>query len=89
MAEIIVAVDESYEATNCGGANKEGGGCSNEHQCLTHDLWHELSQEIHNFLNGITLAELMKQKSVASVAERQDMKQKDASSSEIPVESIV
>ena len=88
MAEIIVAVDESYEATNCGGSKAANGGCSNEHQCLTHDLWHELSQEIHNFLNGISLAELMKQKGIASVAERQDKKHKDTPINEISVESI-
>jgi len=88
MAEIIVAVDESYEATNCGGSKSENGGCSNEHQCLTHDLWHELSQEIHSFLNGISLAELMKQKGIASVAERQDRKHKDSPLAEVSVESI-
>lgn len=85
MAEIIVAVDESYDATNC---NEAKGGCSSEYQCLTHDLWAELSKEIHGFLNGISLAELVKQKDTAAVAERQDKRQKQALNNEIAVESV-
>lgn len=85
MAEIIVAVDESYDATNCGSA-AEGASCAGSHQCLTHDLWSELSQEIHNFLSGISLAELMSNQGVVEVAERQDRKQKETLS--VAVESI-
>ncbi|MDQ1362710.1 MAG: Rrf2 family transcriptional regulator, iron-sulfur cluster assembly transcription factor [Pseudomonadota bacterium] len=68
IAEIIVAVDESYEAANC----SETGNCNGHNQCLTHDLWHELSQEIHRFLNGISLAEIHSSQGVAEVAERQN-----------------
>ena len=68
MAEIITAVDESYDATNCGNS----GQCAEGHQCLTHDLWQELSQEIHTFLKEITLAELMAKRGVQEVANRQD-----------------
>lgn len=69
MAQIINAVDESYDATNCGGE----GSCSGDHyQCLTHDLWEELSQEIHGFLNGITLAEMKAREDVVDVAKRQE-----------------
>lgn len=68
MAEIILAVDEKYDATNC----SEKGSCSGSHQCLTHDLWEELSQEIHRFLSGITLAELKSKRGISDVAMRQD-----------------
>lgn len=68
MAEIITAVDESYDVTNCGSA----GNCHGDHQCLTHDLWQELSQEIHSFLTEITLAELMAKRGIQEVASRQD-----------------
>ena len=69
MAQIIVAVDESYDATSCGG----DGTCSgDEFQCLTHDLWMELSQEIHGFLNGITLAEMKTRNDVVDVVNRQE-----------------
>ncbi len=69
MAQIINAVDESYDATNCGG---EGSCNGDSYQCLTHDLWQELSQEIHGFLNGITLAEMKAREDVIGVARRQE-----------------
>lgn len=72
VAEIIVAVDESYEAANC--ADNES--CTGHNQCLTHDLWHELSQEIHRFLSGISLAEIRSNDAVLEVAERQTRRYK-------------
>jgi len=69
MAQIISAVDESYDATNCGG---EGSCSGDQYQCLTHDLWQELSEEIHDFLNGITLAEMKARSDVIDVAKRQE-----------------
>ena len=69
MAQIINAVDEGYDATNCAGE----GNCSNDsYQCLTHDLWEELSQEIHDFLNGISLAEMKLREDVVDVVKRQE-----------------
>jgi Rrf2 family transcriptional regulator, iron-sulfur cluster assembly transcription factor len=75
MAEIIRAVDESYDATSCGG---EGTCSGDEYQCLTHDLWQELSEEIHGFLNGIMLSEMKSRHEVLEVAKRQDGKQEQA-----------
>ncbi len=72
VAEIIVAVDESYEAANCA----ESDNCTGQNQCLTHDLWHELSQEIHRFLSGISLAEIRSNNAVMEVAERQTKRYK-------------
>lgn len=72
IAEIIVAVDESYDAANC----SEGDTCNGHNQCLTHDLWQELSQEIHRFLSGISLAEIRSNHSVLEVAERQSKRYK-------------
>ena len=86
MAEIIVSVDESYDATSCG-SDKSDGGCSGVQQCLTHDLWSELSQEIHNFLSGISLAELKTHRGVVEVAERQDKKQQDNLLHRVAIES--
>ena len=87
MAEIILAVDETYDATNCG--DTEGGCAGGAHQCLTHDLWHELSQEIHHFLNGITLAEMQSKRGVKEVADRQDKRmEQDRSLSKIAVETV-
>lgn len=72
VAEIIVAVDENYDAANC----EEGETCTGHNQCLTHDLWQELSQEIHRFLSGISLAEIRTNHSVMEVAERQTKRYK-------------
>ncbi len=69
MAQIIIAVDENYDATHCGG---EGSCTGDNYQCLTHDLWQELSLEIHTFLDGITLAEMKSRENVVDVVERQE-----------------
>jgi Rrf2 family iron-sulfur cluster assembly transcriptional regulator len=55
IADIICAVDEWVEFTRCKGRKD----CRNGDRCLTHDLWNDLSDEIFNFLSGITLGELV------------------------------
>jgi len=55
IADVINAVDESVDATLCGGKKN----CNSENRCLTHDLWEQLSTQIHDFLNGISLADLV------------------------------
>lgn len=42
-----------------------------DERCLTHDLWHSLSERIHDFLNSITLGDLVAEPNVREVAERQ------------------
>ena len=68
VADVITAVDESVDATRCGG--KEN--CQGEERCLTHDLWQDLSQQIHEFLSEIDLSELVERRRVREVAKRQD-----------------
>jgi Rrf2 family iron-sulfur cluster assembly transcriptional regulator len=67
VAEVITAVDENVDTTRCGGASN----CQNNQRCLTHDLWHDLSQRIHDYLNQISLQDLMDRQGVQEVAERQ------------------
>lgn len=67
VAQIIDAVNESIDATNCGG----NGDCHQGEQCLTHDLWCELSDKIHEFLSAITLTSLVNSRSVQDVSARQ------------------
>lgn len=55
VADIIRAVDEPIDATQCGG--KEN--CHDEHRCLTHDLWTGLNAHIYEYLDGVTLATLV------------------------------
>ncbi|TVZ39626.1 BadM/Rrf2 family transcriptional regulator [Alteromonadaceae bacterium 2753L.S.0a.02] len=68
VAEIIDAVNESIDATNCGGA----GNCHQGDVCLTHYLWCDLSEQIHDFLSGISLQSLVDRQDVQSTAARQD-----------------
>lgn len=68
VAQIIDAVNESVDATNCGGA----GNCQQGEVCLTHYLWTDLSQQIHQFLSGISLASLVARRDVQSVSARQN-----------------
>jgi Rrf2 family iron-sulfur cluster assembly transcriptional regulator len=55
VADIIRAVDEPIDATQCGG--KEN--CHDEHRCLTHDLWMGLNAHIYDYLDNVTLASLV------------------------------
>ena len=68
IADIIVAVDENVDATRCGG----NADCQNQQRCLTHELWEDLSSQIHVFLSKITLADAINKQRVVEVAERQD-----------------
>jgi Rrf2 family iron-sulfur cluster assembly transcriptional regulator len=68
VAEVITAVDENVDTTRCGGANN----CQNNERCLTHDLWHDLSDRIYGYLNQISLMDLMTRQGVQDVAERQE-----------------
>lgn len=55
VADIIRAVDEPIDATQCAG--KEN--CQDEHRCMTHDLWMGLNTHIYDYLDGVTLATLV------------------------------
>jgi len=73
VADVITAVDEKVETTRCGGLSN----CQDDSQCLTHDLWTELSSQIHDFLMGISLGNLVDRKGVQEVAARQETAKTD------------
>ena len=68
VSAVIQAVDESIDATRCGGK----GDCHGGTQCLTHSLWEGLSDRIEDFLANISLAELVGKHDVSSIAQRQN-----------------
>ena len=70
IAEIIAAVDEDMDTTRCSGEIN----CQDGKQCLSHELWDELSQQIYLFLKEISLRDLMEEPDILQVAERQDQK---------------
>jgi len=68
IAQIVDAVNESIDATNCGGK----GNCQQGEVCSTHHLWADLSEQIHQFLSSISLAKLVARRDVKAVSKRQD-----------------
>ncbi|MEO8004435.1 MAG: Fe-S cluster assembly transcriptional regulator IscR [Betaproteobacteria bacterium] len=55
VADIILAVDEPIDATQCAG--KEN--CKDERKCITHDLWTDLNRHIFDYLAAVKLSELV------------------------------
>ena len=71
IAQIIDAVNESVDTTKCRGK----GDCQGGETCLTHYLWEDLSDQIHQFLEGISLADLVAKNEVKRIALEQDRRQ--------------
>lgn len=69
VVQVIGAIDETVEATRCGGL----ANCQDGEPCLTHELWSDLSQQIYDFLSGISLAQLVEKRAVQEVVVRQDL----------------
>jgi Rrf2 family iron-sulfur cluster assembly transcriptional regulator len=57
VADIIYAVDEPLDATQCGG--KEN--CDNDQRCMTHDLWANLNRVMVDYLDSVSLHDLVEQ----------------------------
>lgn len=55
VADIIVAVDEHMDATQCGGK----GNCDDNKQCSTHDLWMGLNEILHKYMAEFSLQQLV------------------------------
>lgn len=55
VADIIRAVDEQLDATQCGGREN----CHDDHQCMTHDLWTTLNAKMYEYLSSVSLGELV------------------------------
>src|SRR5512141_1927840 len=55
VADIIIAVDEPLDATQCAG--KEN--CLDEQRCMTHDLWSKLNEKMYEYLHSVKLSELV------------------------------
>jgi len=62
IAEIVVAVDEPLDATNCG----EKGTCHDGQPCLTHDFWMGLNERIYAYLDSVNLQQLVEGQSKVS-----------------------
>lgn len=69
VSDVITAVDEKMDTTRCGGK----ANCQDDERCLTHELWTDLSEQIYQFLNNISLGSLVDREGVKEVAARQSM----------------
>lgn len=85
VAEVIDAVDESLDVTRCEGR----GDCQGGERCLTHELWMDLSCQIHKFLSSISLQALVDRSEIRKVAERQDNIQNQQSAEAEAVVSLL
>ena len=64
IADIIGAVEEPLDSTQCGGREN----CRENQRCMTHDLWEELNATVYGFLAGVTLAQLVERQHTKPVS---------------------
>jgi Rrf2 family iron-sulfur cluster assembly transcriptional regulator len=55
VSNIITAVDELIDATQCGGQEN----CHDDGRCMTHELWASLNSKILDYLSGVSLADMV------------------------------
>ena len=68
IAQIVRAVDEKVDVTNCNGE----GDCQDGERCLTHELWSDLSDRLYEFLDGITLAQFVDRPGIPELSMERD-----------------
>jgi Rrf2 family transcriptional regulator, iron-sulfur cluster assembly transcription factor len=62
VADIIIAVDEPLDATQCGGReNCRSPSVENGSRCMTHDLWANLNSRMVEYLDSVSLQDLVDQ----------------------------
>src|SRR3979409_2506910 len=70
VADIVTAVDEPIDATQCGG--KEN--CHDDKRCMTHDLWATLNEKMQEYLSSVTLGDLVAHQNGKPVAVIKDFR---------------
>ena len=62
VADIIIAVDEPLDATQCGGKeNCHGADTTSGTRCMTHELWATLNAKMVDYLDSVSLQDLVDQ----------------------------
>ena len=76
VADIVTAVDEPLDATQCGGREN----CKDEQRCMTHDLWSTLNDKMYEYLDSVKLSDLVAQQAARRDAVKvlQDRRGKEA-----------
>ena len=58
VGEIIRAVDETVDATQCGGLKN----CKDDKECITHELWTGLNEHIFDYMDTVKLSDLVEKR---------------------------
>ena len=64
VADIVRAVEEPLDSTQCGGREN----CHGNERCMTHDLWEELNSTVYGFLAGVKLSQLVERQRTRTVS---------------------
>ena len=64
VADIVRAVEEPLDSTQCGGREN----CHGNERCMTHDLWAELNTTVYGFLAGVKLSQLVEKQRTKTVS---------------------
>lgn len=79
IAEVIAAVNEDTDATRCGGK----GDCQHGDTCLTHHLWMDLSDRIREFLQDISLGDLVGRREIREISLAQQRRSETAAEGDV------
>jgi Rrf2 family iron-sulfur cluster assembly transcriptional regulator len=64
VADIIQAVEEPLDSTQCGGREN----CHGDRRCMTHELWEDLNHTVYGFLDGVKLSALVEKQKTRPVS---------------------
>ncbi len=71
VADIIIAVDEPLDATQCGGQeNCHGEREASGARCMTHDWWATLNAKMVDYLDSVSLKDLVNQQKEKAVEQK-------------------
>ena len=66
LFDIITAVDENMDQTQCGGAMN----CSNKKPCLTHYVWNDLTIQNNKYMKEVTLNDTIQKHGVKNILDK-------------------
>lgn len=64
VADIILAVEENIDSTQCGGREN----CLDDKRCMTHELWENLNDTVIAYLSSIKLSKLVEDQTVRPIS---------------------
>ncbi len=68
LFEIITAVDENMDQTECSGAMN----CKDDKPCLTHFIWTDLTERINQHMKNITLSDTLRDFKVKHILDKRE-----------------